>query len=104
MVMTIACPRCGAPAGAECRRDGEANTAPHQARIRRAREEADFWSWVDERLADPTCSLTEQELLDSIALPGWSGRKARTAQPRRVIPMPVRDGKLAAAGDYDDAA
>lgn len=100
---TVSCARCGADAGKPCRGEfGEPSPVPCMARIRRGREESDFWRFIDDRLADPTCSMTEQELLDSIAQPGWTGRRARP--PRNVVPMPAppSDFRRAAAGDRDD--
>lgn len=40
--------------------------------------ERDFWDWVDSRLQDPdTVGMTEQQFLDTINRPGYTGRKAR---------------------------
>lgn len=103
--LKVTCPVCGAGRGVPCifGHRGKARAQQHPRRISRAMEEKDFWNWVDERLADPTCSMTEQELLDSISLPGWTGRKARNSSAR-VVQMPARDFKMAAAGDGDEAA
>jgi hypothetical protein len=35
-----------------------------------------FWRWIDEQLADNP-AMSEQELLDSIKVPGYTGIKAR---------------------------
>ena len=46
---------------------------------RRMREmqEADFWHWVSDRMADT--GKTEQEILDAVTAPGYTNRKARVA-------------------------
>lgn len=37
-----------------------------------------FWEWVDCRLLDAdTVSMSEQQFLDTVKIPGWTGRKAR---------------------------
>ncbi len=45
--------------------------------IMRQQDEADFWKWVAERVADT--GHTEQQILDSVTAPGYTGRKARAA-------------------------
>lgn len=101
--MAVACPTCGTAEGAECCRDGATCPDPHGKRVQRAREEADFWAWVDDRIR--ATGQSEQSILDSIRQPGWTGRRARSSVPaRRVIPMPPPDRKMAAAGDFGDAA
>ena len=59
--------------------------------------EAACWAWVDRRLAEPdTAGLTEQEFLDTVRTPGWTGMKART----KAAPLPaIRDRMTAAAND-----
>ena len=40
--------------------------------------EQHFWAWIDERLADPeNAGMTEQQILDTVKVPGYTGRKAR---------------------------
>jgi len=46
-----------------------------QQRKQREDDWAIFWNWVDERVADT--GRTEQEFLDSIRVPGYTGLKAR---------------------------
>lgn len=42
------------------------------------RYDADFWGWVDSRMQDPdTAGMTEQQFLDGIKQPGYTGRRAR---------------------------
>jgi hypothetical protein len=107
-ILAVTCPRCGAGPGAPCAvgSKGKLRSVQHPARIGRALDERAFWRWIDERLSYPeNAHLTEQQFLDSIRLPGWTGRKARTKSPApRVIEMLVHDHKRAAAGDIDDAA
>jgi hypothetical protein len=43
--------------------------------------------------------MTEQQFLDTVKRPGWTGMKARTAQMREAMPPAPRDGKMAAAND-----
>lgn len=102
---SLPCYRCGADAGYECRGTaGVLREQPHPDRLRRGREEADFWGWVDEQLTLPQNNgLSEQQILDRVAVPGYTGRKARANVPR-VVRMPVRDFRRAAAGDGDEAA
>lgn len=105
-ILKITCPSCGAGPGAPCMKGsrGQVLATQHPSRIGRAIEDRDFWRYVDEELRKNP-GLSEQEFLDKIRMPGWTGRKARTAPAPRVVPMPpARDGKKAAAGDYDDAA
>jgi len=49
-----------------------------RGRMRRmhAEAEADFWKWVDFRKEQTAKS--EQEILNAVATPGYTGRKART--------------------------
>lgn len=95
--ISVACPVCGATVGTDCRWDGGAKPTPHRRRIQRAQEEADFWEYVDHQVR--VTGRSEQQVLDDIRLPGWTRRKARTNPPApRVIAMPVRDGRMAAAG------
>jgi hypothetical protein len=46
-----------------------------QSRIQHEEAERWFWQWVDERLEDT--GKPEQEFLDGIRVPGYTGRKAR---------------------------
>jgi hypothetical protein len=46
-----------------------------QQRKQREDNLASFWNWVDERIADT--GQPEQEFLDSIRVPGYTGLKAR---------------------------
>jgi hypothetical protein len=103
-IMAVSCPKCGAAPNSPCTdRHGVASNGSHFARSRRAAEERDFWDYIDDQIR--TTDRTEQEILDSISLPGWTGRKARTGAPAsRVLSMPLRDRKMDAAGDFDDAA
>lgn len=106
--LRVTCPTCGAGPGAACLigHRGKARDVQHPRRISRVMEERDFWDWVDRRLSDPDCAgLTEQQFLDRISLPGWTGRKARnrSAAPNSAC-MPIRDFRMAAAGDSDEAA
>jgi hypothetical protein len=41
-----------------------------------AEERRNFWLWVDERVKDT--GLTEQQVLDAVKTPGYTGGKART--------------------------
>lgn len=48
-------------------------------RKQRESEWADFWCWVEEQKAES--GRSEQEILDSIRVPGYTGLKARNAIP-----------------------
>jgi len=40
--------------------------------------EQSFWQWVDDRMSEPAnAGKSEQEFLDSVKTPGYTGRKAR---------------------------
>lgn len=104
-ILNVTCPTCGAAPGTPCLKGNRGKQrADHPRRVQRAGEEVDFWNWVDDRVR--MSGRSEQEVLDSIRLPGWTGRKARTRIPAAVIEMPVRmyDRRRASAGDFDDAA
>jgi hypothetical protein len=62
-------------------RKREVSRAERQSResaARNAQWEREFWEWVDQRLHDPdTQGMTEQQFLDTINRPGYTGRKAR---------------------------
>jgi hypothetical protein len=63
----------------EIERQAETNgrrAADRDAQAQRAEWEAGFWKWVEERLAENP-GMTEQQVLDSIKTPGYTGRKAR---------------------------
>ncbi len=46
-------------------------------KLLRDQDEADFWNWVARRIGDT--GQTEQQILDSVTAPGYTGRKARAA-------------------------
>lgn len=48
-----------------------------QTRQLLAQSEVDFWAWVGDRMA--ATGKSEQEILDAVKVPGFTGRKARTA-------------------------
>jgi hypothetical protein len=83
------------------RRDRMEKAAERQS----ANDEADFWAWVDRRLEDAdTAGMSEQQFLDSVKQPGWTGRKARTNLPSgNVVSMPPRDRKTPGAGAQQPA-
>jgi hypothetical protein len=60
----------------ERQREARSRTATAQRSQRETAErEAWFWKWVGERVAIE--DKTEQEILDSVRTPGYTGRKAR---------------------------
>jgi hypothetical protein len=106
--LKVTCPRCGAGPGAPCviGSRGKIIATYHSQRIGRLIDERNFYRWVDEQLALPkNRRFSEQEFLDTIKRPGWTGMKAGTNPPaRKVFQMPLRDFGKAAAGDSDEAA
>jgi hypothetical protein len=64
--------------------------------------EHNFWCWVDWRLSQPDMAgMTEQQFLDTVKRPGWTGMKARPAQANKVVPLGGQDRMMAAANDLD---
>lgn len=53
---------------------GKRNAA-ERMRQRREQNERDFWNWID--LHIERSGLSEQEILDRVKTPGYTGRKAR---------------------------
>jgi hypothetical protein len=52
--------------------------------------DADFWEWVDCRLQDPDIAgMTEQEFLNTIRRPGYTGMKARQSAGNKRIHLAV---------------
>lgn len=53
--------------------------AKRETRSQVQRYDSYFWEWVDSRLQDPDIvGMTEQQFLDTVKMPGWTGMKART--------------------------
>jgi hypothetical protein len=55
-----------------------------------------FWQHVEARMKEE--GLSEQQVLDTIKTPGWTGRRARIRREAVYHATPALDRKMAAAG------